>query len=580
MGKVRDIEFEKFEEFLDQWSRRDFLKRTGGAIALTAFMAGGLEAFLAACGTTQSVTTANVKKGGHVIEGTTSDPTTFNAIFAQDTASTIPIGMMFAVLLNEKQDGTPIPELAKSVPKPTDNGLTYKFDLRTDAQWSDGHPLTADDFVFTFKLQYDPQYQAVNAPNYPDLNNYIASVTAPDKYTLVVKLKNVYAPFLTSYLVGFAPLPQHILQPVVDAKPADFRKADYNSAPSVVSGAFTFGKWDKTQQIVLNANPKHALGRPNIDQYIIKNAADSLAITNQLKTGEIDIGGIDPSLWDDMATATNVTRTSFVGPSWDWYGYQMDPKNPKGRVSGKIFSDKTVRQALYYAVDRQKLADKVYFKQAVPATSVLPGTSWGLATDVPKYALDLKKAADMLDQAGWKLGSDGVRAKDGQRFTFEVITNIGNKTREAVVQVLAEQWKQIGVECKPKLIQFSDYTKTRQNRDFDMVMGGISFSVDPSDINSQYEAKYIGISANRMGYSNPQVDTLLESALGVVDQAKRKEIYVQVQKLIMDDLPVGPLTLPKSLWGISKRVQNFNVGAFNRYAARPWMKDVFVTDGK
>ncbi|GAC1657732.1 MAG: peptide-binding protein [Candidatus Dormibacteraceae bacterium] len=578
----RDTGFDGFEDFLEHWSRRDFLKRTGGAIAFTAFMAGGLEAFLAACGTTPSTSTnQNVKKGGHVIEGTTSDPRTFNSVFAQDTASTIPIGMMFAPLLDQKQDGSPIPAIVKSIPKASADGLTYKLDLRNDVQWSDGQPLTADDVVFTYGLRYDPKYaDLVSAPDSPDLKDTIDSVTATDKYTVVIKLKKVYGPFLDSYITGERPLPKHVLQSVLDAKPADFSKADFNLNPTVVSGAFTFGKFEKSQQIVLNANPKSYLGRPNIDTYVLKNAPDSIAITNQLKTGELDVGGIDPSLWDDMATATNVSRVSFVGPSWDWYGYQVDPNNPKGRPSGKIFSDKNVRQALYYAIDRQQLADKVYFKQAVPASSILPGTSWALSSDLPKYPLDLAKAKSMLDAAGWKAGADGIRVKDGVRFSFEVITNKGAKTREAVVQVLAEQWKQIGVECTPKLIQFTEYVKTRQTRDFDMVMGGITFGVDPSDINSQYESKFIGKGANRMGYKSTQVDDLLEKALSITDQAKRKEIYVQVQKIVMDDLPVGPLTLPKSLWGISKRVQNFNVGAFNRYASRPWLKDVFVTDGK
>ena len=545
MRNSKDEGFEKFERFLDEWSRRDFLKRTGGAVAMTAFMAGGLEAFLAACGGTSTTTSTSqtVKKGGHVIEGAISDPTTFNAIYSQDTGSAIPIGLMFASLLNNRQDGTPIPEIAKSVPKPSSDNLTYKFDLRNDVQWSDGHPLTADDFIFTFKLQYDPKYaDLVNAPNAPDFKDYIDSVTAPDKYTLVVKLKKIYAPFLVSYLVGFAPLPAHVLQPVVDAKPGDFRQAPYNFAPTVTSGAFTFGKWEKSQQVVLNANPKFFLGKPNLDQWIIKNVADSISIANQLKTGELDLGGIDPSLWEDMATANNVTRVSFVGPSWDWYGYQMNPNNPKGRASGKIFSDKSVRQALYYAVDRQKLADKVYFKQAVPATSVLPGTSWALASDLPKYSLDLKKAESLLDAAGWKAGSDGIRVKDGQRFTFEIMTNKGNKNRESVVQVLAEQWKQIGVECKVNLVQFSQYVKTRQTLDFDMVMGGISFGVDPSDINSQFETKFIGKGANRMGYSNPKVDDLFKQAALEQDNTKRLALYAQAEKIIIDDdAAIGPL---------------------------------------
>lgn len=581
MPRNRDAGLDGFERFLEEWSRRDFLKRSGGAVAFSLFLAGGMEAVLAACGGGAPAASQNVKKGGHLTEGATSDPTTFNYAFAQDTASTIPIGMMFAPLLDQKADGTPIPALAKSVPKPSSDGLTYKFDLRQDAKWSDGHDLTADDVVFFYQIQYDPKYaDLVNAPQAPDLKEKVKSVTATDKYTVVMTLNQVYAPWIDIYCVEATPLPKHILQEVLDKAPKDFRNATYNFGPTVTSGPFTFGRWDKTSQVVLNANPKFYAGRPNLDQYVIKNAPDSIAIVNQLKTGELDVGGIDPSLWEDTATATNFNRIKFTGPGWEWYGYQVDPNNPKGRASGKIFSDKSVRQALYMAVDRQKLADRVYFKQAVPATSILPATSWALSSDVPKYAYDPNKAKAMLDAAGWAVGADGVRAKGGQKLAFDIITNQGNKTRESVVQVLAESWKTIGANATVKLITFSEYTKTRQTLDFDVVMGGITYSVDPSDINSMYEAKFIGKSANRMGYRNSQVDDLLEKAVITTDRAKRKDLYVQVQKIVMEDMPVGPLVLGQSLWGINKRVQNFTPGPFNRYQARPWLKDVWVTDGK
>jgi peptide/nickel transport system substrate-binding protein len=136
------------------------------------------------------------------------------------------------------------------------------------------------------------------------------------------------------------------------------------------------------------------------------------------------------------------------------------------------------------------------------------------------------------------------------------------------------------VEGQVKLIPFSDYTKTRQTRDFDMVMGGISFGTDPSDIGDQYSSRFIGKGGNRMGYKNPTVDDLLDKAVQITDRAKRKEIYIQIQKIVMEDMPVGPLVVGKALWGISKRVINFTPGPFNRYAQRPWMKDVWVTDAK
>jgi peptide/nickel transport system substrate-binding protein len=578
----RDPGFEQFERFLDAWSRRDFIRRMGGAAALAVFTAGGLE-FLEACGGNQTAQSQNVKKGGHVTEGSLSDPTTFNTIFSTDTASSTIIGMMFAGLLDFKADGTQIPAIAKEVPKVESDQLTYKFNLRQDVKWSDGQPLTAEDVVFTYSLMagstYD--YKAINSRYWPDLEQYLDSVKAPDKYTVIMKTKVPYAPFLTSYV--FAPLPRHVLEPVVQKSAADFRKADFNFAPTVVSGPFMFDRWDKSQQVVVKANPGHYLGRPNLDSYVIKTVSDGIAIANQLKTGEIDFGGIEPSLWDDMATANNVNRISFGAPGWDYYAYNMDPANQRRPVTGKIFGDpstgKTVRQALYYAVDRKSLADKVYFKQADVATTVEPPTSWALSTNVTKYPYDPKKASDLLDQAGWKTGPDGVRVKDGVRLSFEVITNVGNKARETTIQVLAESWKKIGVEAQPKPIQFTEYVKTSTTRDFDMVMGGISSGVDP-DLSQIYHSRVIGKGLNRMGYHSPQLDDMLDKAVQVLDQSKRKQIYAQVQQILMDDLPAGMLVWPRALVAVSKRVQNFGIGPFNRYQNRPWLKDVFVTDGK
>jgi peptide/nickel transport system substrate-binding protein len=573
-----------FDEFLDHWSRRDFLRRMGGATALSLFLAGG-GALLDACGggAGGAGATKGVKKGGHVVEASLSDPSTFNVIFSHDTASSTQIGMMFAGLLDSRADGSLIPSIAKTVPKVDSDQVTYRFDLRTDVTWSDGRPLTADDVLFTYALMagstYD--YRAINSRFWPDLELYLQSVTAPDPHTVIMKTKGPYAPFLTGYV--FAPLPKHVLEPIVRQSPADFQKAAFNLAPTVSSGAFQFDHWDKSQQVVLKANPRYFLGRPNLDSYVTKTVPDAIGVTNLLKTGEADIGGIDPSLWDDMATASNVRRIRFPAAGYEYYGYNMDPTNPKRPVSGHIFGDpttgRTVRQALYLAVNRRQLAQRVYFNEADAAYTVEPNTSWAATANVPKYDYNPKKAAAMLDQAGWKMGPDGVRTRDGVRFSFEIITNVGNKTRESAIQVLAEAWRQIGVQAVPRLIQFPQYVDTASTRDFDMVLGGIAAGVDP-DLSQIYASRVIGKGLNRMGYRNQDLDNLLDEAVKTLDQGKRKQAYVRVQQTLMRDLPTGMLVWPRSHWGVSKRVQGFGVGPFNQYNARPWLKDVWVSDGR
>jgi len=575
--KTPDEGFQRFEQFLEEWSRRDFMKRTGGAAALAAFMVGAPE-FLAACGPGQQAQpgpAGSPVKGGHIVEASTSDPSTFNPIFSQDTTSSRLIGLMFEPLVWFKANGDLAPALAESVPQVASDGLTWTFKLRSDVKWSDGRPLTAEDVAFTYTLLHDPAYEALKSRVRAEYKPYFDSVRAADQFSVVIKTKQVVANLIERFMVRI--IPKHVFGSM---KPEEINNADFNRAPNVVSGVFKFVKWEKGAQVTLARNENYYRGPSYLDTYVYKIVGDSLAIGNQLKTGEVDVGTIDPSLYDDLATAANVNRVSFTAPTFEYYGYQTDPNNPAKRASGKIFSDRTVRQALYYALDRQRIADRVFFKQAVPADSIMPSVNWSYKSNVKqKYPFDRKKAEELLEAAGWKKGPDGIRVKDGIPMRFELITNVGNKEREETIVVMKEQWRQIGVDVTTKPIQFTEYIKTAQTRDFDTYMGGISAGLDPDDA-MFYHSRLIGQSLNRMGYSNPEVDKLIDDALTTADRSKRKEMYGRIQDILSEDVPAPMLVWKKELFGISKRVQNFGVGPHNRHYPRPWMKDVFVTDGK
>ncbi len=574
-AKAPDMGFDQFERFLDEWSRRDVLKGIGGAVAFSAFLAGGVE-FLAACANagTQKSNTANAVKGGHLVEGTISDIANVNPIYLNDTASQVISGRCYDGLLDIDAAGNLIPAIAKTVPKPDADNVTYKFDLRQDAKWSDGTPVTSDDAAFTFQSMYDPKWKAAKSRFRPDFETYMKSAVATDKYTVVVTMNKIWASFMDNYgTIGM--LPAHIWSKM---DPAAINSTDLNTLPTVVNGAFIPVKWDKGQQYTMKRNDTYWRGAPYLDTFVYKVVTDAVAIANQLKTGELDVGSPDSSQWDSLATVSTLNRLSIDTPNFEYYQTQLDPTKSKAAT---IFSDVKVRQALLYALNRPQVADRVYFKQAKVADSSIGSTNWVHVTPKAQYPFDVAKANSLLDAAGWAKGADGIRSKNGQRMAWELRTNAGNKVRENFIQVMADSWKTVGAEVTPKPVQFQQLvTQLTSTLAFDMILIGISVGNTDPDQSQLWHSRSVGQGLNGMGYKNPAVDKLLDDGLATLDRAKRKTIYAQVQEILMNDLPAPLVLYPKSLWALSKRVSNFNLGTYNRYGARPWFKDVFVTDGK
>jgi peptide/nickel transport system substrate-binding protein len=573
-------DFDNFERFLKEWSRRDFLRGMGGAAAFAAFAAGGIE-FLEACGTSGSSSTQNTstgKKGGHLVEANISDISSLNSVLSSDTASSQVISMLFEGLLVSKPNGDLVPGLASAMPQVSSDGKTYTFKLRPNLKWSDGQPLTSDDVLFTYNMMFAPEYKAVNSPRRSDLTLNLDSITAPDPQTIVFVSKNVWAPFLALHAQREI-MPKHVLGSLA---PTAINTADFNTAPSATSGAFKFVRWDKGQQVVLARNENYWRGQAYLDQYIVKVVPDQVTLTNQLKTGEVDFGLVDPSLWDGLATADNVDRlTPFGVPIFTFYAYNLDPTKP----AGKLFQDVAVRQALLLALDRQAMADRVYFKQATVADSVEPPISWSHVAAKPSYPFDKAKAESMLDAAGWTKGPDGIRAKGGVQLKFTMITNQGNNQRQELLQIMQQSWSDIGVSATPQLIQFPQLvTQITNQRTFDVFLVGFNFTQDPDE--SQL---FAGTSANPGGFNgalfkNAQVDSVLAQAASTLDQGKRKSLYAQFQNLMAEQVPAPILLFNKGLWAVSKRVQNFNAsvfGPFNQFTGRSlFTKDVWVSDQK
>jgi peptide/nickel transport system substrate-binding protein len=484
--------------------------------------------------------------------------------------------MLFDGLLTSTADGEAAPAIAKDLPTVSADGKSYTFHLRQDAKWTDGTPVTSDDVVFTYKVMFDPAYKDFPFSRRAQAEQNIDSVTASDKYTVVITTKKVYAPLILQFGM-WGLMPAHVLGQL-SAK--DLTTAPFNQNPNVTNGVFKFVKWEKGNQISFARNDGYYRGAPYLDTYVFKVLGSGTAIANQLRTGEVDFGYVEPSALDTIASSSNVDVKKFTVPTVEMLFLQLNPAKPVSKILG----DKNVRKALYTAIDRQALVDGAAFKQGEVANSFYPPAAFVYNSGVqPTYTFDKAKAASMLDAAGWAMDSaTGIRQKDGVKMSLEFLGQSGNKTHQLIFEIVQQQWKAVGVNLTSKFLEFQQYISAFFGHNFDILAFTLTQLQDPDSSLSVLwnSANAAPGGANAGAYINHSLDALMDQANAVVDKNQRKSIYAQIQDILADDLPYLGLFFEKRLWGINKRVGNMAMtGTYAQYW-RPWMKDVFVSDKK
>jgi peptide/nickel transport system substrate-binding protein len=468
-----------------------------------------------------------------------------NGVLTGDTASSRVIGMFNkSVVTSHPVTTEPIPELAESWDI-SDDGLEYTFNLREDVTWHDGEQFTADDVVFTYELH---MHEDTGSPRFTELSTRIDTVEAVDDYTVQYTLSQPASPFLQQSMVYYI-VPEHILG---DVEPADLASHDFSIGTEGVTigcGPFIFQEWVSDDHITLVRNEDYYKGAPHIDQWIQRVVPDQTVLAQQIGTGEVDYGGVQEADYDGLDAQENVNVTTYDTFNFTFYSYQLDEERTT------LFQEREVRQALLYGLDREGLIQAIRFGIGEVAVGTMPVPSWAYDPDSidRHYDYDPDRAREMLDEAGWVVGDDGIRERDGERFSFQIFTNAGNEIREQYVAVMQEQWREIGVECTPQTEEWNAFLdRITSTRDYEVFLVGFSWGVEPhQETMWQTDGGF-----NMNGYSNPEVDDLLAQALETTDQDERREIYTEMQNIVLDDLPSPILDFPQGIYGTNVRVHN------------------------
>ena len=414
------------------------------------------------------------------------------------------------------------------------DGKSITFTLRQGVKWHDGQPFTADDVKFTFDTMLDPKINARFRSNIKGVTE--AVVNSPLSVTLKLTTPLPSLPIQLGYNIHM--IPKHVLQGQDINAPKDFL------AKPIGTGPFKFVEATPGSTMTVERYDNFHFGAPQLDRITFKVTPDINAQLAQLKTGELDFMLMEP---DQAATVKSDNNIVIQNASQvNYYFIAYNDKRP-------LFSDKLVRQALTMAIDREAIVKDVLGGAGQIANGPInPLLAWAYTDEVKKLSYDPKAAAAQLDAAGWKAGSDGIRAKDGQKFSFELLVDKGNTTRESVAQIAQQAWKAIGIDAKINVMEFNAAVAKFIVGDFDSIVNWYITPPDP-DVFAWYST---GGTSNQWNYSNPQVDDLLTKARSELDQTKSGALYKQFLGIIAEDEPITFLYYPQEIRGLRARLQN------------------------
>ncbi|MBB3994917.1 peptide/nickel transport system substrate-binding protein [Sulfitobacter undariae] len=459
-------------------------------------------------------------RGGTLIHTLYDTPRHLNPAVQSGIATGAPGAQLFAAPLRYDENWTPQPYLAKSW-EWSNNGLTMTLKLVEGATFHDGAPITSEDVAFSIKtVQENHPFKTMFAP--------VTSVDTPDPLTAVINLSQPHPALLLAMSSHLLPIiPKHVY-----GDGQDIKTHPQNSENVVGSGPFKLVEFNRDQNIVLERYDDFFMeGRPYLDRVVYRIIKDASARTISLENGEVHMSTFELTTRNiqRMKKNPNLTVTAdgyaAVG-ALEWLAFNTGSEGP--------VSDKRVRQAIAYAIDKNFILKALYQGLATEAkTGIHPGSPF-YDDSVNAYEIDLDKANALLDEAGYAKGADGTR--------FDLTIDYGSVAAKPQAEFIKASLSKVGIKVSVNsFVDFPTWAQKISNYNFDMTMDSVFNWGDPViGVHRTYDSNNIKkgvIWSNTQQYSNPRVDELLNEAGKEIDPEKRKALYAEFQEIVAEDIP-------------------------------------------
>ncbi|MDY8022141.1 ABC transporter substrate-binding protein [Paenibacillus polymyxa] len=495
----------------------------------------------------------------NIVVGMTSPKGVFNPLFWQTSYDLYVVRTVFDSFLQVKADGTYENSLADKVDVSSD-GLKYTFHLKPGVKYSDGTPVTVKDYAFVLKVLHDPNYDGETdvlsfkikgGKEYHDGKaNDISGIKVIDDNTVEVTVTEA-----TAYTKDFLG-EQYFMPEAYYGK--GFKKGNLDSIKAlnnkpIGSGQYVLKSFSPGQQVVFDANPNYFKGAPKVKSVIFKTTTEETNLS-MLQTGETDIDNV-------TVTEDNVEELKSLG----FLDVNIMPTNGYGYIAfnhkEKKFQDPKVRQALTIGLNRKEIVQGVYGPYANVINIPQSTEAWSYTDEgIEKYEFDTAKAKALLDEAGWKVGADGIREKDGEKLTINFSATADNPVVEALLPIMSNNYKELGIKLTSETLDFNAIMDKKDTGKFDMFFAAWGLTPDPDT------TTYITNGAqNDIGYSNKKVDELTLAGKHELDQEKRKLIYKQLYQELNKDLPAIFMYQRRDMWPVNGRVSGLEITPYKDF---------------
>lgn len=507
---------------------------------------------------------SEAKSGGSLTVAFNSEPGNLNPMVYATTSDTNVTHMLYDSLVMPDEELKMVGSLAESWEVSEDN-KTYTFKLKEGVKWHDGKPFTADDVEFNFTALAHPDYDGgafwrvesiVGAVEYQEGKaESVSGIEVVDETTIKFTTKDPAAPFLSGLFIGL--LPKHTLDGV---NPGEWAKHESNRSP-VGTGPFKFTKWETGQYIELEKNADYFKGSPNLDKVIVR-FGDANTMLASFISKDVDITTVPVAETPSVSSLDYAELVTQNQLSVYYVGFNSKADH---------FGDPLVRKALAHAIDKENIVTSILGEYGAVADDVFPSSHWSHNPDLPVYEFDKDKSESLLKEAGYEKNSKGIYEKDGKPliFTFEVPT--GTKEREQSAVLLKQMWEQIGVTAEIRSLDFPTLVtkllpkddggaqRAVSADDYSAYILGFGIEADPDEYRSYFGTNYQPPNGyNFVGYSNADVDVLLENQAKELDLDKRQEYIWEVGKKLAEDEIWIPLYEQNTPHVVNTRVKGFN----------------------